>query len=435
MSTENSEAENTQQVNVTQPLENEIIGTPYIPSEVHQDLPQLIKDVVGLYGNSRRQQDIAATGALVVTGATLFGIKGNYKGQAQYGRLYSFITAPPGSGKETVADLKNWANPLHKHLDVPVEEKQPEFKFVIPGNISFAKIIETVYYNKGNGITIESEADSLGGVLKQKWGGQISEFLRNNFHFEPFGHARKSGDWLEIDEPKFSLFLGGTPEQITGIVPNTNNGLFSRFFYYCYEQKSGWKKISNEEQSLDKRVYLREHGKKLIELHEFFNTYPCTFSITQEQKEMFDSIFESKYQSYVSFHGEHTNSVVFRHGHIAFRIAMILTAIRKWESENQETSIKCSDVDFKIALDLTTVYLKHAETVLDLLPKNTSKVIINKPKELFSLLPNEFFRRDAQKFAEALKVSPRTIDRYLEELVSGGHLEALRFGHYKKTTQ
>ena len=50
--------------------------------------------------------------------------------------------------------------------------------------------------------------------------------------------------------------------------------------------------------------------------------------------------------------GEGNEAIVGRHGLLTLRIAMVLTALRKWEAGWNKKDVTCSDEDFSITIEL-----------------------------------------------------------------------------------
>ena len=53
--------------------------------------------------------------------------------------------------------------------------------------------------------------------------------------------------------------------------------------------------------------------------------------------------------------GEGNEAIVGRHGLLTMRIAMVLTALRKWEAGWNMKDVTCSDEDFSITIELVKV--------------------------------------------------------------------------------
>jgi hypothetical protein len=81
----------------------------------------------------------------------------------------------------------------------------------IPANTSYAKILWHLEQNEGTGIICETEADTLGNVVKQEW-GSYSDMLRKSFHHERLSSSRKgNNEFTEVNAPSLSIALSGTP--------------------------------------------------------------------------------------------------------------------------------------------------------------------------------------------------------------------------------
>ena len=80
--------------------------------------------------------------------------------------------------------------------------EEPPFKVLfIPANNSSARVIQHLKEGDGHGIFCETEADSMGNVLKQDW-GSYSDLLRKAAHHEPISYSRKANkEWVEIKRP------------------------------------------------------------------------------------------------------------------------------------------------------------------------------------------------------------------------------------------
>ena len=100
--------------------------------------------------------------------------------------------------------------------------------------------------NDGMGCICETEADTLTNTLKQDWGG-YSDVLRKGFHAEIISKSRMTDlDYSEIKEPKFSVAITGTPNQLDTLITSIQDGLFSRFIFYSFSAKQKWRSTYTE---------------------------------------------------------------------------------------------------------------------------------------------------------------------------------------------
>ena len=126
-----------------------------------------------------------------------------------------------------------------RNLEKPEE---PEFiTFFIQGNTSSAMIYKHLQFSEGSGCLSETETDTLTNALKQEWGG-FSDVLRKAFHHETISLSRRTDlEYTKIEEPKFSLSITATPDQVKSILSSTQNGLASRFMFYSFNTPPKWR--------------------------------------------------------------------------------------------------------------------------------------------------------------------------------------------------
>ncbi len=93
------------------------------------------------------------------------------------------------------------------------------------------------------------------------------------------------------------------------------------------------------------------------------------FALSKDQWQVLNELFRGVMEETNTFVGTDALSLVKRSGLMLFRIAMILSAIRKYEEQNMSKSIVCQDDDFDAALWLVETYLEHAFFLFDRLPK------------------------------------------------------------------
>ena len=79
----------------------------------------------------------------------------------------------------------------------------------------------------------ETEGDTLANVFASDY-GNYSDGFRKAFHHEPISYTRrKDREFVDrLLRPRLSAVLSGTPRQISALLPDAENGLFSRFIFY-----------------------------------------------------------------------------------------------------------------------------------------------------------------------------------------------------------
>ena len=438
-------------------------SSPFIPDQVYDKLPVLLKSAAMAFSD-KRERDVFLTGALPILSGCLPNVKGVYNQQTVYPQLFSFIIAPAASGKSAMKFSKMLADKYHEHIirnsrddkqrhdiemadyknqlrfktksdEVSDPPQEPSFKVVfIPANASYAKIISHLEQNLGEGIICETEADTMGNVLKQEWGG-YSDLLRKAFQHERVSSSKKTNnEFIEVNEPRLAVALSGTINQVSGLIASAEDGLFSRFMYYAFKPEQLWHDVSPFANNINLTDHFKHLSDQVFELVSFLNLSPTTIELSRSQWDKLNSTFSKWLIEVTSFVNEDAGSVVKRLGLIVYRIAMIFTSLRKHESSFTLTSITCSDTDFEAALALAETYLQHSLLMFHNLPKQSEKTVFhsgeNKPK-FFKALPDEFKRAEAIVLGKQFKLSERSVDLLLKELL-GKYLTQPKNGFYAK---
>jgi len=231
----------------------------------------------------------------------------------------------------TILSLEKYNN-LPRALKQNTEKpKEPNLKlFFIPANSSSSALIQALYENDSRGIIFENESDTMAQTAKNEWGVASDQF-RKSFHHEAISLCRrKDKEYLEINRPKLSIVMSGTPKQLLSILPEVENGLFSRYLYYCFEDLGGFNSPFESHAQKDYPQYFKHKGKEIATLYGKLQTLtqPIIFQLTKEQEQRFTSSFNHMLNKDRLLVGRDFDANVKRMGVITFRIAMILSALR-----------------------------------------------------------------------------------------------------------
>lgn len=430
-------------------------NTPTIPKEVYDNLPQFLNQGSNVFATNR-EKDIFLTGALTVLSGCLPTISGHYNGSKVYANLYSFVVAPAASGKGVMSWAKVLGISYHKHLRdthkllfdeydelLKAYEKSkgqiekpnpPPFRLLFsPADTSKASLIQTLA-DCGESVTMfESEADTLSGTMGKEWGG-FSDLFRKAFHHEPYSYQRKTANqYIELEFPRLSVALSGTPLQVQRLIPSAEDGLFSRFIFYVFRVEAHWQDVS----PFNRRVSLNDYFADLSDkvkcmiLH-YENEEPINFSLCEHQWRKLNESFTQRLEDVKNLVGEDALSVVKRSGLITFRIAMILSILRKYNCNNgKPVELYCEDIDFNTAMLLTEVYLNHSLIIFSSLVKGSNQSSGVK-KTFYDKLPSQFERKEAGLLGSKMMISDRTVGNYLTDFIKNGYLIQPKYGYYKK---
>src|SRR5690606_38223235 len=357
---------------------------PFIPDGIYPELPNLLKKGCS-YFKDLRQRDIFLTGALGVLSGCMRSIYGRYHTTILYPNLYVFVTAPAGSGKGALTHTRNFGVKYHQELtSLSVEQKAKSLLF-IPGNASAAALTSHLQENNGQGIFFETEADTLSNTFKQEW-GNCSDLLRKAFHHEDVSYTRKgNNEHIEINKPKLSVVLSGTPGQIQGLIKSSEDGLFSRFLFYAFKASNIWENVKPSDVA---NIYdfTDELSDTAYLITRTLNQYEAIgFKLKDDQWDELNHICTDCLREVTTECGDGAGSLVKRMGVMWFRLAMILTALRNYDEIEESKGLTCSDTDFETAKNLILTYKEHILYVYNTLPKNS--VGDEKATRLYNILP------------------------------------------------
>lgn len=429
---------------IAQEVQKLYFNTPVVPENVYSNLPKFLSDFVSPFQEPTDRDVLLISGIGVMSGCVP-NVKGVYFERDVYPNLNVFIVAPAAAGKGVMYWAKILGSTIHaekveksqnakelynleleryknlsrkQKLQTEIPKKPTVLLHFIPANSSASAISHVLDENSGRGIIFETEADTLSGTLKQDW-GNFSDILRKSFHHEPISIVRRKDDeYLEIKSPALSVVLSGTPGQVISLIPETENGLLSRFIFYAFGNsptfrdpfaKSGHQRLEDLYTTLaDKMKQLYDYLSSLVT--------PIVFELTNEQQKRFMNSFQTRYNENIKLAGDDMAAFVKRLGLICFRIAMIFTVIRNMEliiqSNPGQAVLYCDDRDFESALTITSIMQKHALAIY-MRMDGTSK-IKGIPLEFYNSLPHQFDRQTSNNIANELNINLKTAEKYLE---------------------
>ncbi len=422
----------------TQPEEQ----MPTLPDAVFDTIPEFLKHITQV-ATTKEERDILLLGSLVTLSVAFPKLIGKYGDNPVNTNLFIFISAKASAGKGILIHCRKLVEPIHlalrnqakimkQQFEVDMQEynankgkdantekpqKPPQKMLFIPANNSATGFLEILGDSDKRGLIFETEGDTLAKAFKSDY-GDFSDGFRNAFQHEPISYYRRTDkEYVEIDRPCLSALLSGTPKQITTLIPNAENGLFSRFMFYVMNMKLIWKDVfaSKTENGLD--VHFEKLGNEFYSLYQTLQANPDVhFSLTPSQQLQFNQFFEKMQTLYVNIQEEEIISSVRRLGLIAYRIMMIFSALRIMEDGEITTSLYCNDTDFQNTLDMITILVKHSSYVYSQIAQETYKPKPKHKKEQFlENLPYHFNRQTYVATALSLGITDKSAQRYIKE--------------------
>lgn len=443
----------------------EAIPLPTFCDKVTGSLPLIFKDISSL-GKTLTEKDMLLLASITILSGVFPEVFAIYDSSKVYANLFTFLVANAASGKgrttsclklvslieqevreankqemddyqQELADIRAMGK---KASGMPLPKEPPYRSLMIPANSSSTAIYQALHDNHDQGITFETEADSLANTLKSDY-GNFSDGLRKGFHHEDINYRRrKENEHVEIHNPKWTVYLTGTPGQVPNLIPSAENGLFSRFLFMKVDIPAKWHNVfSKSTRTIDEEM--EAIGKRVYDIHLILKKKQggIEFKLTEEQEDKFNDFFNKLVEEYKDMLGRDFVANIYRMGLSAYRIAMILSITRLEGATCLPDCIICKDEDLECALIIADTLMQHAARIFStLLPNKEGDDVMGiklspKSEKLFAALPASFNRQMVLAAAQKLGIAKRTAEKYVGEYVSRYNLcKRVDNGKYEK---
>jgi hypothetical protein len=443
-------------------VEEKTEKTPVLPTHIYDTLPAFLKDCIKPAA-SDEERDILLLGTLTTLSACLPTIYGIYDGKKVRANLYLFVTAPASAGKGRLTQCKQLVQPIHKlkreqstsmkkeyeanlvsfnlekgkNPNAEKPAKPPERMLFIPANNSTTGVFQLLFDNNGEGLIFETEGDTLAQAFKSDY-GNYSDGFRKAFHHETISYYRRTDrEYVDIENPSLSTVLSGTPRQVATLIPNAENGLFSRFMFYYMNITPNWKNVFEIQTENGLDDYYNELGLRFLDFYKAINNNPnIQVTLSQNQQIQFNQFFSKIQTKYLNVQTEDYIATVRRMGLIAFRLMMLITTLRIMEDGDCSAKRECEEIDFQNVLDLVAVLTQHSSKVFNDLPTETPVVTRNNRKEkLLEMLSETFTTADYLAIADKLTIPHKTAEGYITSFTKAGLIHREMNGKYLNNTK
>lgn len=421
------------------------ITNELIPANLYQRLPESLHPFLLEYKG--RERDVVFVSALGAISSCLPNIAGYYDKRLFYANLYVMVSAPAASGKGVLNKARLFVNPIHKKLiadsvskikkwkedqkEKKNEYPKPEMQIkILAGDTSSSQLYAYMKSSPDGLFMIETEADTIGNMLQNDW-SSYSPILRSAFQHEPLSVVRKDNQtFIEIENPKLSLLMSGTPEQFKNIIKSKENGLFSRFLVYSFDDIQNFKNVF-EKSVGDPDQTFKDFAEQLYILYGKLQklSKPILFEFTENQEKKFIKKFRVTHKDIIDCHPQGFISNINRYALIQFKIAMILSAVRNIDKIPDLNKLVCSHYDFIIAQHLTSIFIKHALIVYYTFDNS---VLSETDEKILFALKTRFTRQEAVKEATKFGMPVRTLDEKLKKWKMMKVIHSIGHGHYRR---
>lgn len=447
---------------------------PHFPESVFEVLPMFLHKIVS-NAISPEDRDVILIGTVGTLSVCFNNVCGVYDEREVYSNLYLFVVADAGMGKGALTLCRELVAPINqclreqsaqmlidykrelaeyqkakgKNPDALEPKPPPQKTLVIPANSSASSFLSILADNDGIGLLFETEGDTLSQTLKTEH-GNYSDILRKGFHHEKVGMSRrKDHEFIEIDNPRISVVLAGTPEQVQRLIPDAEDGLLSRFIFYSIPFHRGIRNVfATDDISRSKSTIFKRLGEEFLHLlNEFIQRGNFVIVLTEQQQLHFVEWLTRLNNECCDEVDNGMQGIVRRLGLIAFRMMMLFTAIRAFEAtqpnvkaQDGTVNLICSDTDFNTVLCMCEILLYHSVHIyLKLQPKDKQNELpaiesgVNARRyKLYHNLPEEFDKSIYDRIVSEMNENASTASKWLDRFIQDKRLIRTSKGFYQK---
>lgn len=431
-----------------------------LESLLHELMPQLINSGTKTFNHiSERMPFIYSS--MTALSSLMTNVQTRYADKPIYPMIYFALVGPAGSNKGIVKYASKMLRSIHQEIKTHSEEEFKKFKAahrqwvksvkenpslpepirppysipIVSADITKSKLIQQIADNVGlPTFIITDEIDTLVGAARSQYGTGISAMLRSAYHHDPISQQLKSDNQhYDIEEPKVALCIAGTPSQMLGFINNVENGLYSRFTILLTDDSITWNSVAPCSTCPDREETFNRIGKECLQLFYFLKSSPIQVEFTQWQWDLINSFGEEKLGIYATLQSEYLGSVVKRHSLMIVKLAMLITVLKAFETNCTSKNLYCDKEAFVAAMILVRQSLYCSVEFFEQFNTGQKTPLAKSNTLLITKLPSEFSRHEAVHIATLEKISERTLDRALEQLVSAGLFNKNGHGKYQKT--
>ena len=368
-------------------------NVPCLPDELFDRLPDFLKR--GLtHVRNKRERDILLLSMITNISGCLPGVRMNYGGMVYSADLYLVALAGSGRGKGVMqlaailpAAIQGYYDELNRKDEreyrqkllkwnleerlaaqekrVPDLDQCPEMPveriLKVAPNISKSQLILALEAGGAVGLVMNaSELDMISSAMHQEYGKHDDVMRAASQHEEVSSYFKTDHRLVVVSDPHLALCASGTPAQLHKFISSLENGMYSRVAFYVGQAHWEYKSANPGKARLDMRAYFKGMGEELLRMFIFLSGSPTEVVFTEEQWKEHTERFRTYLREVVAEDDDSPGAIVLRHGLMMSRIAMVLTALRKCEPQWNTSEWKCSDEDFRTAMQIVDVLLEHS---------------------------------------------------------------------------
>ena len=442
---------------------------PCLPDELFDRLPDFLKR--GLtHVRNKRERDILLLSMITNISGCLPGVRMNYGGMVYSADLYLVALAGSGRGKGVMqlaailpAAIQEYYDELNRKDEreyrqkllkwnleerlaaqekrVPDLDQCPEMPveriLKVAPNISKSQLILALEAGGSVGLVMNaSELDMISSAMHQEYGKHDDVMRAASQHEEVSSYFKTDHRLVIVSDPHLALCASGTPAQLHKFISSLENGMYSRVAFYVGQAPWEYKSANPGKVRLDMRAYFKGMGEELLRMFIFLSGSPTEVVFTEEQWKEHTERFRTYLREVVAEDDDSPGAIVLRHGLMMSRIAMVLTALRKCEPQWNTSEWKCSDEDFRTAMQIVDVLLEHSLLLSTSMDDTAGRIrpvkAFFKLRPILRTMPREFTYSELMAAANEAGLPTASVKRYLLRLVYYQIVEK-EDGKYRKT--
>ena len=442
---------------------------PCLPDELFDRLPDFLKR--GLtHVRNKRERDILLLSMITNISGCLPGVRMNYGGMVYSADLYLVALAGSGRGKGVMqlaailpAAIQEYYDELNRKDEreyrqkllkwnleerlaaqekrVPDLDQCPEMPveriLKVAPNISKSQLILALEAGGSVGLVMNaSELDMISSAMHQEYGKHDDVMRAASQHEEVSSYFKTDHRLVIVSDPHLALCASGTPAQLHKFISSLENGMYSRVAFYVGQAPWEYKSANPGKARLDMRAYFKGMGEELLRMFIFLSGSPTEVVFTEEQWKEHTERFRTYLREVVAEDDDSPGAIVLRHGLMMSRIAMVLTALRKCEPQWNTSEWKCSDEDFRTAMQIVDVLLEHSLLLSTSMDDTAGRIrpvkAFFKLRPVLKKMPREFTYSELMAAANEAGLPTASVKRYLLRLVYYQIVEK-EDGKYRKT--
>ena len=442
---------------------------PCLPDELFDRLPDFLKR--GLtHVRNKRERDILLLSMITNISGCLPGVRMNYGGMVYSADLYLVALAGSGRGKGVMqlaailpAAIQEYYDELNRKDEreyrqkllkwnleerlaaqekrVPDLDQCPEMPveriLKVAPNISKSQLILALEAGGSVGLVMNaSELDMISSAMHQEYGKHDDVMRAASQHEEVSSYFKTDHRLVIVSDPHLALCASGTPAQLHKFISSLENGMYSRVAFYVGQAPWEYKSANPGKVRLDMRAYFKGMGEELLRMFIFLSGSSTEVIFTEEQWKEHTERFRTYLREVVAEDDDSPGAIVLRHGLMMSRIAMVLTALRKCEPQWNTSEWKCSDEDFRTAMQIVDVLLEHSLLLSTSMDDTAGRIrpvkAFFKLRPILRTMPREFTYSELMATANEAGLPTASVKRYLLRLVYYQIVEK-EDGKYRKT--